>query len=311
MNNRKTGMWIWFGLGSLVTVLFSFGTVVQIPAGLAQDNPPVETEVLPVEEDIASTQEEFSILDLVNECDLLAAHPEDPERMADGVADDDIVPRLAIMACEDAVLTEPDEPRFAFQLGRAFLTVGRKEKAKEQFERAAQQGYAAAEAYLGDFYQFGLGVKQDTNRALAQYRKAVAGEFKAAESQIEQLTFDPSQYVSHAIAEFYNGNFSAISNQSDKILDQLFRNYIYNFVVASMNNCERFLEPKSLVNFYRYRYPSDWAPEQEDSIQIAIQASVGESDSEVFIKRHGCEGQVAKQLFGNINKFFGAMYQGG
>ena len=43
---------------------------------------------------------EVSVLDLVDECDVLAAHPDDTQRMAEGVADDQIVPRLAIMACE-------------------------------------------------------------------------------------------------------------------------------------------------------------------------------------------------------------------
>lgn len=243
-----------------------------------------------------------SIFDLVTECDLLAAHPEDTERMADGVADDDIVPRLAIMACEDALTEDQDEPRYAFQLGRAFLALGNKENARAQFEHAAQNGYAAAVAYLGDLYQFGLGVNQNTDKALEFYRKAVAGGFKVAESQIEQLTFDSSLYVSGSIGNFFSGNFQPITQQSDPLL----RNYIYNFVLASMNECDNFLTPTSLVNFYLYRYPPDkWSQEQEENIQIAIQTSVGESDAEIFIKRHGCEGPVAKQLFGNINRFFG------
>lgn len=247
-----------------------------------------------------SQGENFSIFDLVSECDMLAAHPEDPQRMADGVTDDDIVPRLAIMACEDAVTSDPDEPRYAFQLGRGLLALGRKDKAKEQFERASKAGYAAAEAYIGDIYQFGHGVPQDSKKALAHYQKAIAGEFKIAESQIEQLTFDPSLYVSSAIGDLYSGSYQRINSQSDRLL----RNYLHNFVLATMKECESFLTPKSVVNFYLYRYPSDYNPEQDD-IGVAIQTSVGEFDAEVFVRRHGCEGPVAKQLFRNINKFFG------
>src|SRR6202023_83825 len=54
----------------------------------------------------ASAQQ--SVLDDVDECDSLAAHPSDPERLADGVADDAIVPKLAVAACEAAVKRSPE-----------------------------------------------------------------------------------------------------------------------------------------------------------------------------------------------------------
>lgn len=250
----------------------------------------------------SDARENFSIFDLVTECDMLAAHPEDPQRMADGVSDDDIVPRLAIMACEDAIASDPEEPRYAFQLGRALLAMGRKEKAREQFEQAAKARYAAAEAYIGDLYQFGHAVPQDSKKALEHYRKAIAGEFKIAETQIEQLTFDRSQYVSSAIGDLFMADFQRVTTQSDKLL----RNYLHNFVLATMKECESYLTPKSVVNFYLYRFPTDYNPD-DDSIGVAIQTSVGEFDAEIFVRRHGCDGPVAKQLFGNINKFFIAM----
>ena len=80
----------------------------------------------------------------VDECDLLAAHPADPERLADGVADGTLVPRLAVKACEAAVKQNSKELRFAYQLGRAYLAANRKDNAAEQFKRAADGNYAAA-----------------------------------------------------------------------------------------------------------------------------------------------------------------------
>lgn len=249
-----------------------------------------------------ATKENFSIFDLVTECDMLAAHPEDPQRMADGVSDDDIVPRLAIMACEDAIASDLEEPRYAFQLGRALLAMGLKEKARNQFERAAKAGYAAAEAYIGDLYQFGYGVTQDSKKAIEHYRKAVAGDFKIAENQIEQLTFDPSQYTGSAINALYTGDLQRITNQTDKP----FRSYLHTFVITAMEECRSFLTPKSVLNFYMYHSPAD-SNTEADNIGMAVQTYIGESDAEIFLRRHGCEGPVAKQLLGNINRFFSAM----
>lgn len=297
MAMRRTALKITLGAGFLLAVSLALLSLSNLTLGAGKDAKapvPKESGVDP--------GENFSIFDLVTECDMLAAHPEDPQRMADGVPDDEIVPRLAIMACEDAVTSDPEEPRYAFQLGRALLALGRKEKAREQFERAAKAGYAAAEAYIGDLYQFGFAVTQDSKKALEHYRKAVAGEFKIAESQIDQLTFDSGLYVSRAIGDLYTGDFQRVTGQSDKLL----RNYLHNFVLATMKECEAFLTPKSLVNFYLYRYPTDYNPD-DDTIGVAIQTSVGEFDAEVFVRRHGCEGPVAKQLFGNIIKFFSAM----
>lgn len=261
-----------------------------------------EVKVPTSQQSATDSKTDFSVFDLVTECDVLAAHPDDPQRMADGVADDDIVPRLAIMACEDAAASDPDDPRHAFQLGRAFLAMGQKEKARHQFERAASAGSAAAEAYVGDLYQFGYGVTQDNKKALEHYRKAAAGEFKLAETQIEQLTFDPSQYAGLTIGSIYAGDLERISKQTERPL----RSYLHNFVLAIMEECRVALTPKSIANFYLYYLPTDETSEAEN-IGVAVQTHVGEYDAEVFLRRHGCEGPVAKQLFGNLNKLFGAM----
>lgn len=94
---------------------------------------------------------------LIDDCDILTAHPSDPQRMAEGIADDQIVPRLAILACDDAINLNLDQPRFTFQPGRALLAIGREDEAFALFEEASEADYAAAWAYLGDAYPSGLG----------------------------------------------------------------------------------------------------------------------------------------------------------
>ena len=127
-----------------------------------------------------TTSDGVSVMDLVEECDVLAAHPDDPQRMAEGVDDDKIVPRLAVLACEDAMKRQPDDPRFVFQLGRALLARGDKEKALTLFQESARKNYAVAYGYIGDAYQFGNAVPIDPAVAAENYKKAAAAGFEPA-----------------------------------------------------------------------------------------------------------------------------------
>lgn len=249
--------------------------------------------------------DESSVFDQVTECDVLAAHPEDPGRVAEGVIDDRVVPRLAIQACEKAQKAFPSEPRLRFQLGRAHWAAGKHDVARGHFEQASQAGYAAADAYLGDMYQMGMGAPQSSQRALDLYRKAVSHGFAGAKDQIDQLTFVPTLFVSGSIGLIYGADYERVTSQSDPLL----RNYLFNFVQQVVEECGAFLKPASVVRYFLYRYPYNkgWTIEQDENIGVAIQTSVGEYDANVFLKRHGCEGPVAKQLFGNFDTFFGMM----
>jgi tetratricopeptide (TPR) repeat protein len=249
--------------------------------------------------------DEESVFDQVTECDVLAAHPEDPQRVSEGVTDERLVPRLATQACEKAAKATPSEVRFVFQLGRAHWSAGRREAAKAHFERASAAGYAAADAYLGDIYQFGTGAAQDSAKALEHYKRAVSRGFNGAKDQIEQLTFVPSLFVSGSIGMIYGGEYDKVLAQSDPLL----RNYLYHFVQQIVEECGAFLKPPSVVRYFLYRYPYNkgWTVEQDENIGVAIQTSVGEYDANIFLKRYGCEGPVAKQLFSNFDSFFGRL----
>ncbi len=254
------------------------------------------------EESLDELDEPFSAFDLVSECDLLAAHPSDAERTAEGVTEDEIVPKLAIIACQTALEDDPTEPRYAFQLGRALLAVNREEEARAQLVNASNASYAAANAYLGDIYQFGLGAEVSVALAKDYYEKAAALGFEPAKAQLEQINFEPSLYISKTISAFYSKDFGTVTQQSKSAA---LRNYVYTFVQSFANECELKLDPPSLVRLYRYRYPEDYSWEAEmDNVIIGIQTEIGESDAGVFVERHGCEGPVAKTTFANINEFF-------
>lgn len=247
----------------------------------------------------------ISVLDLVHDCDLLAAHPNDSGRYSDGVGDDQIVPILAIIACEQALEDEPGVPRYEFQLGRAQLAANTRAEALATLISAADKGYAPAWAYLGDIYQFGLGVPVDPQKAFESYTKALQGGFEVAQMQIDQLQFSAAMYTAEFMPAFFAGDFDLLRQKSDDpTLRTLVRNYVFNLVLTVMNECGSVLSPVSVPNLYRYRYPQGWTPEADADIGVAIQTSVSEHDAATFLRRHGCDGAVAKHVFGNIDKFF-------
>lgn len=265
----------------------------------------------------AANADQRSVFDQVDECDMLAAHPADPQRTADGVADDAIVPRLAILACDAALKRQPREARFGFQLARAQLAAGNHQDAFTLFSRVAGplltsatakpdegKSYAAAHGYLGDAYLMGHGVKADVDKATQHYASAVAGKFEPAKKQMEVTRFNPAQYQ-------YGSMLDALTqNQFDKVKAKAgeapFRGYLHNMVLKLVDECEPFLEPKSLLGLFYFRYPSGWSPDKEGAeTDVAIRTAIGEVDAEQFVKRYGCEGPVAKQMFAGMNGFFG------
>jgi TPR repeat protein len=83
-------------------------------------------------------------------CDLLAAHPFDPDRFGEGVMLDRMDGDRAVAACEEAVEAEPNNLRLAYQLGRAYTRLERYPEAMGPLRRAADGGGIAAIYALGD-----------------------------------------------------------------------------------------------------------------------------------------------------------------
>lgn len=118
----------------------------------------------------------------IQPCDELAAHPDDPGRLkgVKGVMDDDLNAQAAVDACLAAVEAFPDEPRFAFQLGRVLMIGGERDLASGLLSEAAAGGSAAALAYLGD-------LEDDPQVALELYKAAAEDGFKPAEAIADKL----------------------------------------------------------------------------------------------------------------------------
>jgi TPR repeat protein len=120
----------------------------------------------------------------VTDCDVYAASDTDPHRKALGVQFGKMDPMLAVPACESAVRQYPNSVRLAYQLGRAYSQSSDFAKAINQYQRAADAGYAPAQHNLGALYQNGQGVPKDYAHAVAWQRKAADQSYAPAQAAI-------------------------------------------------------------------------------------------------------------------------------
>lgn len=90
-------------------------------------------------------------------CDLLAAHPDDPQRVAPGRERADIALDYAgaIAACESAVARDPDNPRLRYQLARVLGYSGQGKLAMPHREKAIAARYPQALFVNGFLYLTG------------------------------------------------------------------------------------------------------------------------------------------------------------
>jgi TPR repeat protein len=115
---------------------------------------------------------------LARACDLAAASMDDTARPADiaGVALSKIDANTAIAACDAAIAAEPKNPRLLFQMARASFAAKDYDKAREFYERAASRGYAAAQLYLADLHERGLGGAPKDDIEAARLTKLAADQ---------------------------------------------------------------------------------------------------------------------------------------
>jgi hypothetical protein len=87
----------------------------------------------------------------VTACDRMAAHPEDPHRIAPGQSTGDIDLPLAIETCREDVGNNPDNARIRYQLARVLFYSGQFDEAMREMRVAADGGHAQAQFVYGIF----------------------------------------------------------------------------------------------------------------------------------------------------------------
>jgi tetratricopeptide (TPR) repeat protein len=114
-----------------------------------------------------------SISTVVTECDRLAAHPDDPHRIAPGRERPTIDLPKAIAACEAAVRADPSNPRLNYQLGRVLGYSGRGREAIPYRAAAVAGEYPQALFVIGYITLFAMNEQpKDVCRAGELLRKS-------------------------------------------------------------------------------------------------------------------------------------------
>ena len=93
---------------------------------------------------------------VVTECDRLAAHPSDPDRITAGVPESKVDTTAAIPACQAAVAADPTNGRLNYQLARALGYAGRGKEAAPYREAAVKAEYPQALFVVGYIHLLGL-----------------------------------------------------------------------------------------------------------------------------------------------------------
>lgn len=85
----------------------------------------------------------------ITECDKLAAHPSDPDKISPGLHDNQMNYAAAQSACEAAVAKDPNNRRLRYQLGRSYFYDKKFDKGMPHVEYAANAGSQQAQFVLG------------------------------------------------------------------------------------------------------------------------------------------------------------------
>jgi len=250
------------------------------------------------------------VLSIVDACDVLAAHPDDILRVAPGVQDDELVPRLAVKACAAALDSSDDIARHAFQLGRAKLELNDRQGAVDLFETSAEAGSAIAVMYLGDAQQFGWTGEPDPEAALALYEKSLDMGLLIANAAIDQVQFDPEIFTTGAMLEVLADR--EIDKAASYAQSLLARSYLYAFAVELSDRCGSFLRPEAVPALQNYRFPPGWsAASEEGEQQLGVQDVNATYDVEVLTDRHGCEGYIVETIAASFNDMLLQLAAGG
>ncbi|MDX2144584.1 MAG: hypothetical protein SFV19_14610 [Rhodospirillaceae bacterium] len=108
----------------------------------------------------------------VTDCDRLAAHPSDTQRLAPGVTQAEVEIARARKACHQALDAAPGDGRILYQLGRTYFYDRDYERGIGYFRQSAAAGYAQGQFVLGLILVQGNGIEPDTCAGGALWVKA-------------------------------------------------------------------------------------------------------------------------------------------
>ncbi|MCB1624248.1 MAG: hypothetical protein KDI32_06650, partial [Pseudomonadales bacterium] len=91
----------------------------------------------------------------VTKCDQLAGHPDDPNKVVPGMERPEMNLPAAIVACQNELKRDPNNPRIQYQLARVLTYSGRVEEGMPFIEKSAAANYPQALFVTGYLYLSG------------------------------------------------------------------------------------------------------------------------------------------------------------
>ena len=269
----------------------------------------------------------------VHRCDEYAAHPDDPNRWAKGVADDEIVPGPAVTFCGEAFKAHPDTPRFRFQFARALAAAGRGDEA-EGMLRALEKDSA---------YPFASKVVLEASTPPVD-AEAHAAEKPSPRPALGSDVFVADRYwQSNVLSALYEGDLDAlraINLGSTRMIGTTISHkdiYLSNLseafgppYSASDRSCINLYDPAVRHRFITRLSASQIGKSNEDALRYSLgaitelmrdmerggpQAIAGRAQAlELFKERslqdarrfraaHSCGGEVARRVYANLRAY--------
>jgi TPR repeat protein len=125
----------------------------------------------------------------ITRCDELAAHPNDPQKIVEGVAWEQIDVIAALDACSQEVNRQPANARIQYQYARVLDRQELHGDAVMWYRKAAEQGYPAAQNSLGYAYEWGQGLEINLQLAVEWYRQAAEQDYAQAQNNLGTMYF--------------------------------------------------------------------------------------------------------------------------
>jgi len=107
-----------------------------------------------------------------DKCDKYTANPSDTLLTLIGVNYESINSKLGIKYCTEAINKNPENYRYLYQLGRAYYKEDKKEQAFKYIKMAADKKYPIAFSALAHFYENGIIVEKDIEKAKQLYTES-------------------------------------------------------------------------------------------------------------------------------------------
>ena len=120
----------------------------------------------------AAAENQFNSTGVATRCDVLAAHPADPDKSAQGVRWELMDVTAALDACSQEINRQPNNARIQYQYARVLDKQEMYAEAITWYRKSAEQGYRAAQNSLGYAYEWGQGIAIDEQQAVFWYREA-------------------------------------------------------------------------------------------------------------------------------------------